>query len=115
MSEKISYDRENDILYIHQGGSARDSLPVGDFIVEFSGDNRVVGLEVLNASENINVFLDEEISAEDLENIVDARLSYRESHGMGIIFLVIVIEREGERREEKVSVNMPSAVPQVPA
>lgn len=115
MSDKISYDRENDILYIHQGERARDSLPVGEFIVEFSGDNSVVGLEVLNASENINVFLDDEISPEDFENIVEARLSYRESHGMGIIFLVMVIERNGERREEKVHVNMPSAAPQVPA
>lgn len=52
MNEIVKYDKEQDILYVHKGDKEADSLPIEDFIVEFSHNNKVVGMEILNASEN---------------------------------------------------------------
>lgn len=114
MNKKIKYDKENDILYVHKGKKVADSLPIGDFIVEFSHENKVVGMEVLNASKNLSVMVEHDISREDLSSIVDADVKMRHSGNLALVFLKILYERRGEEKEERIPLNMPESVPKVP-
>ena len=43
---KVDYDEENDILWIYVGESVKDSLEIDNFVIDFSSQNKVVGLEI---------------------------------------------------------------------
>lgn len=51
MKPKISYDEEHDILYYNTGEKVSDSLELGDVYIEFSEEGKIVGVEIMNASE----------------------------------------------------------------
>lgn len=54
MKEKLSYDSEQDVMYFNRGEPAQDSLDIGNVYLEFSGEGKIVGMEVLEASERLN-------------------------------------------------------------
>ncbi len=74
MSKKtISYDKENDILFIHKGFSPdekfKGNLDAGNLVLDLSTKGRVKGIEILNATAFLKNF---EIGMEALENLTDA-------------------------------------------
>lgn len=115
MNKKIRYDKENDILYVHKGKKEADSLPIGDYIVEFSHDNKVVGMEVLNASSNLSMMLEDRISPEDLDSIIDADVRMKRSGRLAVVFLNFIYRHGKEKRKGRIPINMPESVPKVPA
>lgn len=115
INKKVKYDKNQDILYVHKGGKEADSLPIGDFIVEFSHDNKVVGIEVLNASKNLSAITEHDISKEDLQSIMDADVRMSTSGRLALVFLKFVYKKKGTKKEEKIHLNMPESVPKVPA
>jgi uncharacterized protein YuzE len=53
---RVSYDKRHDILYIDvaPGKKARETRPLDDDIfVDLDEEGNIVGIEILNASENI--------------------------------------------------------------
>ena len=52
----VYYDKNNDILYVYKKGKVKFSLEIlSNFIVDLDHSNKVVGLEILNASKVLKV------------------------------------------------------------
>lgn len=109
MDEELSYDPENDVLYFNEGSSVQDSLDIGDFYLEFSGDGKIVGIEVLNASETISELTGEDFDSQSLENIVNAEIKVHFKGDFAFIVLYLSMEKEGERVQESIGINVPSS------
>jgi uncharacterized protein YuzE len=105
MDEMIEYDDEEDILYYNEGNRAKDSLRIKDFIIDFDSTNRVVGLEILNASKNIEMLVGEKPSREDLNGIVDADISVRRRGEMAVITFVFFSKNTGEKTTMRIPMN----------
>ncbi len=69
MKTNIDYDLENDILYFYLGESKADfSIDYDDIILDVSG-NKIIGVEILDASEK---FAKDEKELEILKNAMDS-------------------------------------------
>ncbi len=69
MKTNIDYDFENDILYIYSGDSHADfSIDYDDIILDVSG-NKIIGVEILDASEK---FAKDEKELEILKKAMDS-------------------------------------------
>lgn len=47
----FDYDRENDSLFIFKKDTVRGSVDVGNYVVDFTHEGNVAGIEIINASE----------------------------------------------------------------
>ena len=52
---KINYNKEEDILNFSRRKSSKASIEIGDFIIDIDFDGFVSAIEILNASENLNL------------------------------------------------------------
>jgi uncharacterized protein YuzE len=109
MRKKLSYDPKEDILYYNQGEKSMDSLDIGNMFIEFSGDNKVVGIEVLDASKFISDYTDKEFTKEALENIVEAEIKVFRRGEFAFVMLFFTVDRNGEKVKESIGVNVPSS------
>ena len=66
---EITYDRQEDILSLWSGKESQVSIEVGDFIVDVDNKGHVTGLEIMNASDNL------EVSPEIIGHVEKASLS----------------------------------------
>jgi len=89
---KIMYDEEEDILNLSRGNPSKASIEVGDFVLDIGFDGLVSAIEILNASENLN------INKESLENIENAYMSvlYKPNY----LYVVIVFNFKGKEKEK---------------
>ncbi len=46
----ISYDYKNDILYLFTGEKVKDSLQIDNFVIDFSHNGKIVGIEIFEAN-----------------------------------------------------------------
>ncbi len=56
---KIIYDKEEDILSLSKSRKIKASIDIGDFIIDIDHSGFVVGIEILNASENLKMSVDQ--------------------------------------------------------
>ncbi len=49
------YDSEEDILSLSRGRNVKASIDIGDFIIDIDYKGFVAGIEILNASENLDI------------------------------------------------------------
>jgi len=80
---KIDYDPESDVLYIYKSGAkVKFSVEFFDeLVVDVGFDNKVVGVEIINASRVLKV------SKQALKNAKDARLkTISKADGFGVIY-----------------------------
>ena len=72
--KRISYDSEFDLAYFSRvsakGTKAEHSIDIGDFIIDISNRNRVIGLEVLDASKNLGMTKKQLSSVENTSIVV---------------------------------------------
>lgn len=106
--EKISYDKENDLLYFNQGEKVQDSLDIGNLFLEFSGKNDIVGVEILDASQTVSELTGNETTVEDLENIEDAEIKIIPEGSVVFIVLKLKIAKGEEVTEESINLNFSS-------
>jgi uncharacterized protein YuzE len=66
---EIMYDENEDILSFWRGNPSHVSIEVGDFVIDVDSRGYIVGFEIINASENLN------ISEEFLEDIEKVSMS----------------------------------------
>jgi uncharacterized protein YuzE len=104
---KINYDEENDILWVHSGEKIKDSLEVDNFVIDFSNDDRVVGVEVFKASEIISNLVLSKINKEMLSNIKEASLSFYQSKELFYVIIGLVLMIDNKLREIPIQVPAP--------
>jgi len=94
---KIDYDKENDLLFAYTGEKINDSLEIGDFIIDFSNQNKIVGIEILDVSQMLKM---SNIPASNLENIVGGKMNLSQTKNS--IYIVLALEfKMGQKVEEK--------------
>ncbi len=84
----VNYDGEEDILSIVKSDSINNSARIGDVILDFDIDMRIVGVELMNAGEFFEAF---ELSKEDFKNIKEARLSVHYSLDWAIVKIILFL------------------------
>jgi uncharacterized protein YuzE len=89
--EKIMYDKEEDILNLSKGSSSQASIEIGDFILDIDFNGFVSAIEILNASESLNM------NKEMLESIEKACMSvvYRPNY----LFVGLVFNFKGKEKD----------------
>jgi len=88
---KIIYNENEDILYLSRGKPAKASIEVGDFIIDIDFQGFVSAIEILNASENLN------IEPEILEEIDKAKMSvvYKPNY----LYILLVLSLKEKEKE----------------
>ena len=75
LEAKVDYDSEEDLLYIYSGIKVHDSVEFDQFVIDFSADNKIVGIEFFNASKYLEKFFENPIDRKRLADIKNAKLS----------------------------------------
>ena len=69
LNTKMIYDEEEDILSFSKGRKVKASIDIGDFIIDVDTNGFISGIEILNASKNLQV------SEEHLKDLQKASMS----------------------------------------
>lgn len=93
---EIAYEKNEDILSLWRGRPSKASIEVGDFIVDIDSSGYVSGLEILNASENLN------LAPSILSGIEKASMSvlYKQN------YLAIILSFKIKDKENNVSIPL---------
>jgi len=110
---KIDYDYENDILYSYMGNRVKDSLQIEDFVIDFSMEGKVNGVEVLDASKVISNLSGMKVDKNMLSKIKGASIEISQGRELVYIFLILEIPSEPSNIELRVPVVAPTQVVQV--
>lgn len=106
---KVDYDFENDVLYVYSGEKVQDSLEIEKFVLDFSFDNRIVGVEILNASKTLSNILNIKIGKRLLSSLKEAGISI--THGKEMMFVLLILPVKMKGREDiRINVQAPLAV-----
>jgi uncharacterized protein YuzE len=93
--KRISYDKENDLLFIHKGfyenEKFKTNIDIGDLILDLSTKKRIVGIEIINASEFLKEF---GIGKSTMENMEDAKFEAQIKPNSIIIGLKLKTKKE---------------------
>jgi uncharacterized protein YuzE len=103
---KVDYDEENDILYVYSGEKAKDSLEIDNFVLDISADNKVVAVEIFNASVFISKLSGIKISKKILSTIKNAVMSFYSSKELFYVFIILPIKIN--RIERKINLQIPA-------
>lgn len=111
MSEVISYDEVEDILFIHKGFKSdekfKGNIDLGNIIFDLSTKGRVVGIEIMNASK---FFREVGLNPKQLKKIRKASIRSIVTHNSLIVFLGIKTERIETKIPIPVALSMPVKV-----
>lgn len=107
---KIDYDEENDVLYLYTGEKAKDSLQIDNFVIDFSSENKIVGIEVMDASKILSELSQTDLSKEALSKIENAGISVYQSRELIYILLVLHLSVRGQKVDVRVPVPAPAAI-----
>ena len=80
---KISYNEEDDVISIYKEGKVKGNIMIGGFVFDISYKGEIIGIEVLNATKNLEMF---GITKDMLKNVKTARLIIKRQPE-GVIFV----------------------------
>ena len=103
---KINYDEENDILWIYSGEKIKDSLEIDNFIIDFSLENKVVGVEIFNASRILSKLTLKKITKKMLKNILSA--SFTSFQSKELIYIIIELVLMIKKEKAKIPLQIPT-------
>ena len=109
---KVDYDYENDVLYVYTGEKVKDSLDIGNFVIDFSSDDRIVSVEVMDASKFLSEMLDIRVTKKLLSGIETAGINIYQGREMLYVVLVLPLIVNNQRMDVRVPV--PTAKVAVP-
>src|SRR3989344_159268 len=104
---KVDYDEESDILWAYSGEKVKDSLEIDNFVIDFSIDDKIVGVEIMNASEVISKLSLNKISKEMLSGIKEASLSFYHSRELFYVVVGLVMAVDNIVREIPIQIPAP--------
>lgn len=95
---KIRYNKEEDILNLSKGNPSQASIEIGDFILDIDFKGFVTAIEILNASENLN------INKEMLESIEKANMIviYKPNY----LFVSLIFNFKGVEKDIKIPLTV---------
>jgi len=108
---KVDYDFENDILYVFSGENIKDSLEIENFVIDFSSDNKIVAVEILDASKILNKMLQIDINKDVLSKVKEASINIYQ--GKEILYVVLIFPVIIKNQKIDVRVPVPTAVTSV--
>ena len=103
---KVDYDDENDILYLFTGEKASDSLEIDNFVIDFSSDNKIVGVEIMNATEMLSKLSQIIIPKDSLSRIESAAMNIY--HGRELLYILLAIRLPINNRIEEIRIPVPA-------
>lgn len=104
------YDENSDLLSVYREGSKiRREVDVGDMTVQFNSEEKVVGFEMMNASDFIILDNENIESTEFLKNIESANLNVK--HTQNAIQIVSYLSSTVTKDSAMVSSQAPTAAP----
>jgi len=110
----VRYDTEWDILYAHTDDKVKDSLELNDFVIDFSMDNKVVGIEIMDASKTISGLVGRKIGAAVLSKIDRASISVSVGRDVAYIFLTVSAPGDRAKTEMRIPFAAPAPVMKAP-
>ena len=93
----VNYDVDQDILWVHSGDKIKDSLDLDRFVIDFSADDKIVGVEISGASKFLSEIIGSNISKLVLRGVKDASISFYQGKQILSVFLYLRIAGETER------------------
>ncbi|MDE1869064.1 MAG: DUF2283 domain-containing protein [Candidatus Micrarchaeota archaeon] len=103
---KVEYDKEHDVLYVGYGKKVEDSLKVGDFVIDFSKGDEMVGVEVFDASKAVKDLNQAKISKDMLSKFTVAQITT--SRMRELMFFVVALYISANNRSEKLLLQVPN-------
>lgn len=85
---KIVYDGEEDILFLSKEKKVKASIEIGDFVIDVDKEGLISGIEILNASENLNLLKGQ------LEHLEKALMVVNYKPNYVVIYLVMQMENK---------------------
>ncbi len=110
---KIDYDFENDILFLYSGEKVKDSLQIDEFVIDFSSENKIVALEIFNASKILSRLSDVNVAKGALSKMEQASMSIYQGKDLIYITLSLRLSINQENVDLKIPVAAPAAVAEV--
>lgn len=104
---KVDYDHESDILWVYSGEKIRDSLEIDNFVIDFSFDDKIAGVEIMDASQVISKLSLSRISKDMLAGIKEASLSFYQSRELFYVVIGLVMAIDNKLREIPIQVPAP--------
>ena len=104
---KVDYDRKNDILWVYTEEKVKDSLEIDNFVIDFSQENKIVGIEIFKASEILSKLTQIKISKNSLLNIKKASLSSYQSRELTFVIINLILMVKNERKEIPIPIPAP--------
>lgn len=99
---KISYDVESDDLFMRlEGRKSAGAVEIGNFVFDFDGDENLVGIEIINASEVLSKILSRIVTLSQIQSARAKIVNFRNmeaiklevNFGDGIERVPIIIPR----------------------
>lgn len=91
----VDYDNVNDILYLRKHGKIKGSIEIEgfeDIVIDFSFDNNPIGLEIMNASKNLN------LSKKFLSSIESAGFGIEKKRDKVFILILLKVSAKVQER-----------------
>jgi len=107
---KINYDEEFDILYAYTGEKVKDSLEIGSYVIDFYMDNKIVGIEIMDAMKLLSNFTEVKLNKDILSKIISAKIQVIPNRDILLAVLLLIMPIEGKQQEISVQVPAPIAV-----
>lgn len=96
INTKMNYDLEEDILSLSKNRKVKASIDVGDFIIDIDNNGFVAGIEILNASQNLNL---KETQLTSLEH-ASMRVTYKPNY----VYIALVMKFK--RKEKDITIPL---------
>ncbi len=107
---RVNYTAEDDILLVHIDEPVHDSLEFDQFVIDFSKDDKLVGIEIFDASSFLKNVLDIDVDKKRLEAIKSAQFSVIQQKEFAYIKVVMIIPRvKGKELTETILTPVPMA------
>ncbi len=98
---KVNYDAKEDILSLAKADRVKESLRIGDVILDFDGDYRIVGVEIFNARSFFKAF---RVTKKLLSSVENAKLSVHYSPDWAMISIVLYPESQDKAIEKEFTI-----------
>ena len=95
---KIIYEEQEDILYLSKKRHVKASIEVGDFVIDVDRDGFISGIEILNASENLN------LSPEKLSDITNAKMLV--TYKPGYVYMVLALAFKDKEKDISIPLTL---------
>lgn len=97
---KMNYDLKEDILFLSKEKKVKKSIDVGDFIIDIDYKGFVSGIEILDASKNLD------IPASVLKSLKQASMQVSYKQGYVLIKITMILKNKEKDLSIPLTVNL---------